>query len=62
MNFTKSLEGVFLKFGLGEEMQAAKKIALKDIDMLEDGEIFDKIDALAEVIDPVTRDLGNITG
>ena len=40
----------------------AREIAIKDVDILEDGDIDQKVEALAEVLDPVTKQLGNMTG
>jgi len=43
-------------------MYEAKQMALKDIDMLQDGDVYEKMEALQEVIDPLSVELANITG
>jgi len=56
------MQNVFVEYGLGEEMLEAKKIALADMNALEEGDIYEKVDALAEVFDPITEDLAEMTG
>ena len=43
-------------------MYEAKQMALQDIDMLQDGDVYEKMEALQEVIDPLSVELANITG
>ena len=62
VDFTASMQNVFVEYGLGEEMLEAKKIALADMNALEEGDIYEKVDALAEVFDPITEDLAEMTG
>lgn len=56
------MKAVFDEFGLADELLVAKEIALKDMLMLEDGDLQQKVDALAEVLDPVTVELAQISG
>ena len=60
--FEESVSDLFLEYGLSEEMLQAKQIALGQIDDLESDDIYDKVDALAEVVDPITKDLAEMSG
>jgi hypothetical protein len=56
------MQNVFVEYGLSEELMQAKKIALGDMEALEDGDIYEKVDALADVLGPITEDLASLTG
>jgi hypothetical protein len=60
--FENSMMDVFKQYGLSDEMLQAKGIALKEIEALEEGDIYDKVEALADVVDPISEDLAEMSG
>jgi hypothetical protein len=60
--FEESMMDVFIQYGLSEEMLQAKEIALREIDALQEGDIYEKVEALADVVDPISEDLAEMSG
>jgi len=62
IDFSTDLQNVFAKYELTEELIEGRKIAKGEIDVLEEGSVDEKADALAELIDPLSSKLMNLDG
>ena len=60
--FENSLKNVFVEYGMAENVFQAKEIALGQIDVLEKGDIYDKVGVLSEIVDPITSNLADVNG
>lgn len=60
--FENKLQDVFSKHGIVEEMKEAKDQAKQELVALKNGDIYEKANALSDIINPISEDLIYVSG